>query len=1664
MFGNTIISFPRVPASGSLSSSTTISTLIETSANIDPRRVITDCHYENDKFYVTTSRVTFTDPEGIEFEDFTMDQGQLCIYRYNSLVDEWNSDCSNQISDWGAYSLSRGADEKVYVAGRNKLLRFDQGIFDEVSNIPPLLYTCIVVSRTNGNIFAFSNVLAIELLGSTLKHKSVTLMQDSTQCTSVYLHRTSANEEVAFIGTSRKAFRLDLKNRAQFSTPDIATSGVTGLAFSDNLLAVTKDDNDIHNISPSDCSALGCYCQTDPFCGVCSVDLQCKFQDECSGPLHTEYECPVGTHDISTGDISGGTNVTFTFNYIERLLDDASDTKYRCIWGSDEYPPISIVENKITCRSPSQENPGNVNLQLVFLIQESTPISWSNVITFTYYDCSELTCSQCLAEGSECGWIRNDALCSKGGEDTCNTIVSIEPPAVPSHRQELIVITPDYPFHADQFANYRCRFDNIIVPHSEISENFIVCETPNLDGVSKTMNLVVLLNDREFTLPKNLHFYTCELNKSCRECASENQRCTWDIIDGCQDAISPTTMFCPVFNDIFDMINIDITENIALTGRYFSNVANVRCKYTFGEDVQEFDMQFVSSSSIQCPRPTHTGSGTLQLVHTGGNPYTDPTPITTYSCSSANTCDHCFSDSRPSCNWCTTASSFACLPQGDSACLTPMASCPIISHVDPSKFVVGRPIDILVTLSAQARKKKDITGDVSCVLSSETGIVGDVDGDVDGDTVHCVFPAIMTKGLYSLELFVNGALYSNTVDYEIFECGDLIQCDKCLGEVESNFCDWCSGGSCTTSGGCTNAFASCPKILLDSFHYAIEGNDEIDFTVQPGPIAGSPSSYECVFVLGSNTQVVPASRSGSDFQCTTDPFPSAGSYNFFLRATGENVVNFAVSDTELNIFSCSEGSRCTDSCLTKNLGHCVYCTSQQACVPNNLCVDREYVWDSSHETCPVAHLEKEYSTLEASNISIIFNRVFIGLATKHVYCEFRLVSEQAEFVPESVHEGEAPLFTKASAESDTEGNTKVTCRAPGVEINQGHSVVASLNVAIYAAPSQPTDSKSILMRDLAFSWVDCPISEADVSEEETWCEVCNIRRNNHCGFCLDTFSCSTSESCENPDSFSDSTFSCPTLIDLSPSAASIGGGTTVLIKGTKITESENLRVMFGEYEATVVSIENDTITVTTPTSKSAGDIQVRVYYGSYLYSRDALEFSFVRDGLSIGAILGIVFAILLLIAIALLILLYMKIKRVGYFRKQLEEPNYLQIAFGKHLEGPHYILPKDNFKTLEKALLEYNHEYLFAISRHVPLTEHDKFAKSLIALFHSHGFAKEVVVAMISEEVAKEKSENTIFRGNSITSKLFKFYSKILGVRFLWSKTARLIIELNNIGAERMKEESKPPSRDNSGGGSSLLSMEMEIDPNKTGTSDTDEDTQANVYQLIVTCQKIFGSLLRSLKEMPVEFRDIFCACEQSIRDRFGSAESVYKTIGGFLFLRFICPAFTAPHAYGLLTTPPNKVTQRQLVLIGKVLQNLANMTIPTHKEAFMLELVPFFEKNIPKMREFYLSILIPPTEQEIQDQRENCQLPILPEDVSENVKMNALGEICSIIVEIKRFDEKIDEDYANDPDRAERVKETQNKILRKYSSKKSKKEKRAKKKDMASEEESLMKKKLIDE
>lgn len=90
---------------------------------------------------------------------------------------------------------------------------------------------------------------------------------------------------------------------------------------------------------------------------------------------------------------------------------------------------------------------------------------------------------------------------------------------------------------------------------------------------------------------------------------------------------------------------------------------------------------------------------------------------------------------------------------------------------------------------------------------------------------------------------------------------------------------------------------------------------------------------------------------------------------------------------------------------------------------------------------------------------------------------------------------------------------------------------------------------------------------------------------------------------------------------------------------------------------------------------------------------------------------------------------------------------------------------------------------------------------------------------------------------------------------------------------------------------------------------------------------------------------------------RFPDAK--FTAVGAFIFLRFFCPAIVAPDAEGLISSPPSKEMRRGLLLIAKVIQNLANNVLFGTKESYMSPLNNFLSQNIYHVTTFLREISV---------------------------------------------------------------------------------------------------------
>ncbi len=204
-----------------------------------------------------------------------------------------------------------------------------------------------------------------------------------------------------------------------------------------------------------------------------------------------------------------------------------------------------------------------------------------------------------------------------------------------------------------------------------------------------------------------------------------------------------------------------------------------------------------------------------------------------------------------------------------------------------------------------------------------------------------------------------------------------------------------------------------------------------------------------------------------------------------------------------------------------------------------------------------------------------------------------------------------------------------------------------------------------------------------------------------------------------------------------------------------------------------------------------------------------------------------------------------------------------------------------------------------------------------------HGMLQDAVASGIATEAAETSNAGTLFRSNTAATKLLGAYTRLAGTAFLIDLLRPLIGELMASGDD------------------------LEVDPTKC----TEAEAQAHQPLLRSWAERFLSAVFDSLPTCPAALRWMCARVVGASVERF--ADSKVSSAGGFLFLRFICPALMTPKARGVLTIDPPPLTQRNLLLISKLLQNLAN-NVEFKKEPFMMPLNSFVTDKQADMARFF--------------------------------------------------------------------------------------------------------------
>ncbi|KAM3176471.1 hypothetical protein ACTXT7_006460 [Hymenolepis weldensis] len=261
---------------------------------------------------------------------------------------------------------------------------------------------------------------------------------------------------------------------------------------------------------------------------------------------------------------------------------------------------------------------------------------------------------------------------------------------------------------------------------------------------------------------------------------------------------------------------------------------------------------------------------------------------------------------------------------------------------------------------------------------------------------------------------------------------------------------------------------------------------------------------------------------------------------------------------------------------------------------------------------------------------------------------------------------------------------------------------------------------------------------------------------------------------------------------------------------------------------------------------------------------------------------------------------------------------------------------KDFVQYLEPILSTKKKEEI----AHCLVNIHEKAPESNIAAF---------LAPLVDQELDTYENLSLLFRSNSICSKAVECYIKLVGAEYL-QQLLRGFIENLLTSTEDLEVD---PSRLNG------MSLSPGSDSgNSSGSTEADSSLlHGNQTALMNAVKIVWQRLQASLSYFPSDLRESLSSIRRTVRQRHGQ-EVADQLISGCLFLRYICPAIHGPTLFGLTNAVPDDPrVSRNLTLLAKVLQTIANFSHFEAKENYMRFLNDFVQSMQEEMHQFLRAV-----------------------------------------------------------------------------------------------------------
>lgn len=259
----------------------------------------------------------------------------------------------------------------------------------------------------------------------------------------------------------------------------------------------------------------------------------------------------------------------------------------------------------------------------------------------------------------------------------------------------------------------------------------------------------------------------------------------------------------------------------------------------------------------------------------------------------------------------------------------------------------------------------------------------------------------------------------------------------------------------------------------------------------------------------------------------------------------------------------------------------------------------------------------------------------------------------------------------------------------------------------------------------------------------------------------------------------------------------------------------------------------------------------------------------------------------------------------------------------KHVQKTLEYFENGDLELGRKSLFDSKLAFIGALFEAGDEDDWTELSENLVVVFEKNHKSIRLMIWALRREVAGTLHEHDMFRLDSAASKLLGAYGQLIGSAYLKDMLKTLVKKSLTIVAKSEKDKDK------------------EEIPDKA------------VWKLISSLMEL---LVGKMSSAPFPLRVLCFYIKEEMEKRFPGKGNI--GVGGFVFLRLICPAIVAPEVRGICRNEISAPHRRFLVRVARELQQLVNIanrgeTLSSEMYGTTTEKITFVGLNLQRIKTF---------------------------------------------------------------------------------------------------------------